>query len=154
MTAMSGRYLNVRKDIPIMTDLTALISALEKATGPDREIDARLTCMIKGWAFIRCFRKDTSDFEYASEFPYHLASCSSPYSSSVDAALAFMRAQLPGWDWAISQTGLAFGVFLYPPDFSPSDNPNELAVTVSSNLPLAILLATLRAKQAEMNNAE
>jgi hypothetical protein len=67
-----------------MTPLNELAAMLDAATGPSREIDREIS-FISNWAG-----------------PY------SPWSSSVDAALALVERLLPGWEWDIE---LNQGVF-------------------------------------------
>jgi hypothetical protein len=155
MTAMSGGYLNVRKDIPIMTDLTALISALERATGPDRELDLEIGLAFGGWSYVDMPPHGKMIFvpDEKSYYIDHPGSLYPSYTETVDAALAFMLAQLPGWDWSLYSAYVSNegkDVWLRAVIISP-DRKHHIGETAAT-IELAILLATLRAKQAEMNN--
>jgi hypothetical protein len=68
-----------------------------------------------------------------------------PVTASVDAALAFMRAQLPGSEYELLTIHSQAYANL------PLNGPSTQSSTRSDgNMPIA----TLRAKQAEMNNAK
>jgi hypothetical protein len=158
-----------------MTDLTALISALEKATGADRELDARIEVALIGSekSFISADAKDNTRRSYgrgawfSDADNYHVLSSTvnnaKLLTASIDAALAFMRAQLPGWRLNVEQDQVCdnpdaeglwkidtakFRVTLWD-----TNTKNITSVfgpmAIAPSLPLAILLATLRAKQAE-----
>lgn len=127
-----------------MADLSSLIARVEAATGPDRELDARLDALAR----------NRTGFRWGG----HYYDCDQlvgaggddvfPYTSSVDYALALVERLLPGW--AVSLT------------WQPSLNPPiaycriGMAVmpTKGRTLPLAILSALLKALEAQPTHME
>ncbi len=91
-----------------MTELKALIERVERATGPDREIDARVWCAVQGYEFSAM--KNEHSFKYA---PYRDALRASllwghqlvkgeHYTSSLDAVIALIEQQMPGAEWSLT----------------------------------------------------
>jgi hypothetical protein len=129
-----------------MTDLTALISALEKATGPDRELDAMIYCWDGGYNFIRIADRTKNIIVRVDGFK-EVQSRNAPYcTANIDAALAFMRALLP--------KDSVFAVLDSRGHCRVRIDLDTEQSAYGATLPIAIMLATLRAKQAEMNHAE
>jgi len=88
---------------------------------------------------------------------YNEHNCQVPkYCASIDAAVAFSQAVLPGWRYYIDNLDgvrLKYSVGLFPPRAAKTTR----AVAVGSRTaPLAIIAATLRAKiaESEVKNAE
>lgn len=94
-----------------MTDYASLIERLEKADGPDREIDRDLWEAITG----ECTHRKTH-FVYLEndERELECSDCGadtygkdkwSGLTSSLDAALGLVERKLPGWVWKLSTDG-------------------------------------------------
>lgn len=148
--------------------LERLLERVEEANGPDRELDARIAVafgdieMRTGkhgiaffhapvqpgdWAFLSgCTRGEDEAF-------VSLGSCSSTeeYTASVDAALALVERELPGWVWTLCAfrhdtekpwADVASKRFVN--DEEGSDH--EYADSSGATPPLAILAALLSAK--------
>lgn len=112
--------------------LQALAERCKQATGPDRELDARIYILISGGS--------AADADYAATDPD--VTCNPPpYTASLDAAVTLLP---DGWGWAVSTTGnlmpCAYG---HSPDkaFWVEDT---YAVTVA----LAVCAFTFRARAA------
>lgn len=106
-----------------MNDLKALLERVEKAEGPDRELDAAIYNALytdnyrphafhsfeqkfhavhryhDGWLV----GKDNSD-EWAENLP--------KFTASIDAAVALVEKMLPGWAWGVHVNPRAVGGFL------------------------------------------
>lgn len=67
-----------------MSDLAALIERLEKATGPDQEIDAEIQLTIIGSAYAH------EALALMNHYPPY-------YTGALDAALALFEGAIPGW---------------------------------------------------------
>jgi hypothetical protein len=144
-----------------MSDLDALLERLEKATGPDREIDAaiydalareagRVAFKVKNWSTLPGSRLSryhdgwligkASDDEYADDLPL--------YTASIDAAFALVERVLPGAFWHIAKGRLTeaepmFGaelLFGWDQSLGKGEGPTA---------PLAILAATLSALRTQ-----
>ena len=81
-----------------MTDLHSLLTRVEAATGPDRQIDCLLDCLRTGREFIE-WTADTGIVGY--RFKHHtlgweLGCWRVGYTASLDAALALVEEMLPG----------------------------------------------------------
>ncbi len=110
-------------------DVEGLIERLEKATGPDRELDHAL---------------DAVSPAYTGRLAY--------YTRSIDAALALTERLLPGSWWLMAKGRVRAGEPLYALQlFSEGHNPFTslpIAEAEHETLCCAILLATLRAKRS------
>ena len=71
-------------------DLQALLERVEKAEGPDRELDDA----IDKWKLDTLLTRDTSA-RFALICP--------PYTASIDAAVALVEKMLPGWKWCVQR---------------------------------------------------
>jgi len=124
-----------------MGDLAELIERVEKATGPDRELDFDVAV-------------------FAGELPAEAAKYGpylrritqryvEPYSSAVDPVLALILRRLPGWEVNFTATdGVALDVYLIGPKYR-DDRPGEESSPPVGGKPvaLALLLAFLKATQ-------
>jgi hypothetical protein len=151
-----------------MQKLEELIAALEKATGPDRWLDAKIDAALR----VGTVKMRGGGYEWAwSNFPVwahhkqHQGMCgvqhangdlglvwdSDPFTSSIDAAVALVGRVLPGWVWGISALG---DVLLYERDDSPAAYRTK--IKLDHPVPaIALCLATLRSKLTqEKNNAD
>jgi hypothetical protein len=143
-----------------MTDLATIIAALENAAGMDRELDLEIGLAFGGWSYVDMPPHGNMIFvpDEKSYYVDHPGSMYPSYTETVDTALAFMRAQLPGWmvmnlsEWEaeplrtrgpwqcdLKKIGSGFSERRF---FGKCNSAKEPQI--------AILLATLRAKQAEM----
>lgn len=110
-------------------EASELIERLEKATGPDREID--LDLMVLGFGGPR--ETYLSDELGRLEFGHHWK-----FTASLDAALALVERVLPGTEWAVST--------LYGRNHAEVNmNAEEPVTAIGATLPIALCLALLKA---------
>lgn len=97
-----------------MTPLDELIAKVEGASGPDRELDARLWCAVEGYRFDRIeveavpYSAATPAFVHFNGATSIRLSLINRMTASLDAALALVEAKRPGcmvalagpWVWA------------------------------------------------------
>ena len=86
-----------------LTDLSALLTRLEGANGPDRELDAWLHCLRFGWKFTRMPgpREGSSGF-FAIEDSQGIRCHDYPHrTASLDATIALVERVLPEAFWQI-----------------------------------------------------
>lgn len=140
-------------------DLQALIERVEKATGPDRELDAdiyealgyevkrRSERVEEGWRVRR-----TVDWRYLDGSRWLAMDY---LTASVDADLALLERVLPGWraeirwgDWP--QHIERHDATLWNNDTSKRESVFGVSANAAT-LPLAIIAATLRAMQTQEN---
>lgn len=127
-----------------MMELTELIERVEALSGPDREA-SRDIWMYFGtpeWkrAYIEAQAPCGCPHEQAVEYSVrHLPDI----TASIDAALSFAERVMPGWTWCVGTDG--------SDDFFANVwNGVEEANAYAPTPPLAIILATLRAKAEEL----
>lgn len=162
--------------------LSDLLERVKSASGPDRQLDCRLMCLVEGWRFIRL--SDGNDFAPAyrdvEPGPQHQGrggrvlkgtmlyfnpqpgpdanhyqqwtSGFTPYTASVDAALALVERLLPGW--IVDEMGHdcvgtpgAMKIIGWTVELSDGGRVN-LHQGQAPTAPLAILAALLTALQA------
>lgn len=85
-----------------MTDLAVLddlIERLEKAGGPDRELDIALTK------------------QFIAGKQYRHPDLAPPYTTSLDAAVALVERVLPGWGWQVGTCYVSDDALVFP-DFN------------------------------------
>lgn len=130
-----------------MTDLSALIERLEKATGPDREIDAEIFLTLNPtW---RAYPRHDLDGQIGWQTPRDgRAFLSKHYTGSIDDALC----ELPkGWEphrLAFPQgKGRTFAFEIFPPSGHPQWAKGSICEQ-GNTAPLAICIASLRARAA------
>lgn len=152
-----------------MTDLSALIDLLEKATEGSRELDARIAICADlvppheyglaeeyeyayeivedyGKPFVQRRARDITTGKI-SDNNFHGRYTPPPYTTSVDSALSLIP---DGWAWSIqksSSTGSE--VWLYPPN-----DVADIAITAEhwTSMPLAICIASLKARQSTLDS--
>lgn len=123
-----------------MTDLTSLIERLEKAEGPSRELDRAI------WeAFGSPSRSDG-----VPEFAGFLGIAM--FSSSIDAAVSLAERVLPGWFFEhIGNDAMGEDDYMswlgWTVELSPGMSAG--AQGQAKTLPIAIVIATLRALQSK-----
>jgi len=76
-----------------MTETEKLIGLLERATGPDRELDDLLAVRVAGMKATTTYGHEC--LGNVREAPNH----SPRYTASLDAALALVERVKPGWKW-------------------------------------------------------
>lgn len=131
-----------------------IIEQLEKATGPDTEIDARIWCEFAGVKYARHFPAYGDEHLTQVEFtqPPKRTRCvtsnrgphrhAAAYTASLDAALALVGEKLPGAGWRVvsdDANGIMANVFWNRRQFGG----------LGSNPPLAVLLALFKALQQQ-----
>ncbi|NTG00050.1 hypothetical protein G6L30_07940 [Agrobacterium rhizogenes] len=155
-----------------MQKLEELIDALEKATGPDRWLDAKIDAALR----VGTVKMRGGGYEWAwSNFPVwahhkqHQGMCgvqhangdlgmiwdSLPFTSSIDATVALVERMLPEWAWYIENIKdipsrpVISQADIWIPGIRTQHSPVE-RVRVSHNAPaIALVIATLRALQAK-----
>lgn len=147
-----------------MTDLTSLIERLETAEGPDREIDRLIHFHVESpWLAEKCVKWVPAAFEGPNDFLWWSAERQAAgkqgyhdewesYTNSVDAALAFVHDNLPGWTIAsIGQDDRKGWHAEMRKGHATSYSTVELAGAPTPAL--ALVLATLRALQSKGGEA-
>lgn len=115
---------------PTIADLTDLLERVEKLEGPSREVDCDIRDLMPP----------------APPGHFHLPK---RFTASIDAAVAFQEAVLPGWTRSMDQQNID-GVMRYDVVVcSPSSEAHVWAI-YSPTEPLAIIIATLRAAISEL----
>lgn len=141
-----------------MMEASELIERLEKATGPDREIDALLwahfdnrVVRIAYGEVIARKRDSLDDVRLGFVDPTPLRSNfygwdGEAYTASIDAALALVERVLPGWGYFLrhdSDSGYV-AALVYPDAFRVTPG-----ATNGANMATALCLALLRASPTE-----
>lgn len=133
-----------------MGDLAELIAKVEKASGPSREIDARLWCSMSGydWRGGDSFNPSTVFWLDQGRRGNAPVRNIAQYTASLDAVVALVEKELPGWACGFDGGPKTKIAFVDPRDFA--DRFLGARFTAEGPTPaLALLLALLRAKQAE-----
>lgn len=119
-----------------MADYSDLIARLEKAEGPDRQIDVDIYQRLRP-VDIEALRKmhDAGDVS-----GYWFWMSDSPYTASLDAAIALKDAVLPRYRWSCGNWNVAGSVL------SPDRNNDQRAEAETPAI--ALLIATLKALQS------
>jgi len=126
--------------------LEGLLSRVEAATGPDRELDRDLAVAIGGYERVEMhphFMRETTTNRvgwYGRMAPF--------YTSSIDAALALVERVLPGAQWEITNL---YGAAKAELPLNHGDGSVQGAWREDGNVPLAILAATCRALLAKVS---
>lgn len=143
-------------------DLTSLIERVEKATGPDRELDAAIEVAMLGTTHMPddlIYYKTTTRADHCLPGAYWRVSrsgeylrTSEKYTSSLDAALALVEEKLPGWTRTVDATApdLGIDVELFAPNDS-IDKPYRVKGThgLETHAILLALLRVLHSQQAD-----
>ena len=130
-----------------MSDLRGLIERVEKATGPDRELDAQIYIWVHG---------------LRANAPV-LWTQVAPYTNSLDAALALVEKMRPGYRWGVSSVAIKIGAYpdgktAYGEGFRAHVTKNSplrpMPSTADAPTPaLAIILALLRSLDTDNKGA-
>lgn len=116
--------------------LVNLIERLEKAIGPDRELDWRIAEKFdipERWPTSALWPPFMPKSKYDKSIP--------AYSASIDAAVALVERVLPGWTWTLDSGSST--ATLWEQDSAPEHLHQVRGATPS----LALCLAILRAKE-------
>lgn len=145
-----------------MTDLTALIARVERLEGPDREVDCLVDALVRlRGPFVivgpptydppRFFCNPNPEIDWIG---YDLLNVSPHVTASLDAVVALAERVLPGWRWGV-MTAVGpesrRGPFMATLDCPESSGFGMNARDAHATPALALLLALLRAVQAEQN---
>lgn len=154
-----------------MSKYSDIIERLEKATGPDRVLDAAILLAIEGWTMHEDTDPKIGVFAFWEGEPWkstcHNCSSWEAVTASIDAAIALVERMLPGCEVAMTDIH---------PDFV-NENQNRHAVDIANGLrwetsdvchepiydlqvsgsastrPIAILIALFRALEAKESAA-
>lgn len=131
-----------------------LIERLEKADGPDRELDLAVAWSVERDRYRAAYWNGRTGKPTPGPLPDKLdglariavwAVCPH-YTASIDAALALVERKLPGCRWSIDRTDEG------DPDVWFDVTVNEAFVQKAHSAPLAILLALLKALNSESSD--
>lgn len=89
-----------------MTDLSQLLEKVRTATGPDRAIDRDIAEHIVGTRF-RSTKRGREWLEDSHGGVETWVRQATPYTTSLDAIVALIERELPGWWWKATKTGRA-----------------------------------------------
>lgn len=149
--------------MPKSSEIEGLLSRLEAATGPDREIDARFAVSCGAVIMRHDAAAGFAFFHADEEFPRaaFLSNCTQGedeayrslgqclsverYTASIDAALALAERMLPGWMWYVGSVGE--NDMPQATVTEPAEDCRDF-VGHAPTAPVAILIALLRALSA------
>ena len=123
--------------------LRALIERVERATGPDREIDAVLFILFPSLT-------DGKPPFNAESDPWHLQWTRPAYTSSLDAVVVLVERELDDREWArgVDRENRKYWARIGNDNW---DEANEDIIGYGKTAALALLLAFLRAKHEAVN---
>lgn len=115
----AGMRAEQDQELTMTSKYTDVIARLQKATGPDAELDARIWVTLAGVKYVShnkpygdmlgrtqvCYTeppKRTKQVTNPPRMPH-----AEPVTSSIDAAIALVERMLPGCWWRVSQAGVA-----------------------------------------------
>jgi hypothetical protein len=139
------------------TDLSELIERVEKATGPDRELDAAIAVAMLGTTATEddlIYHKVPAHDDHCARGTYWRKSrsgwslhTSATFSASLDSALALVEEMLPGANWSL-------GYFPEKPSYAAEVWYSTVHYGLSGSPATAILLALLRALQSQPSQVD
>jgi hypothetical protein len=121
-----------------------LIARLEKATGPDRELDVAIAFAVglireRDGNYLYATGNDSDMVVEPNEYDDHLVAQPLRYfTSSIDCALSLVP---EGWIWDLASTGAAWVM----PD---GDIEGQIVVSGIKHPAIALVIAALRAREA------
>ena len=156
------------------SELQSLLERVEKATGPDREIDCVLRAVLDGYTvreesnqiIARCNAKPHDEYMIGAIDPgreqrnfteWRCQTWEAPHAtSSLDAVLALVEEKLPGADWMLNSGKTRpneprYGAGI---NFRPTPDGAFVHVAESEHAPLALLAALLRALIAQQKEVK
>lgn len=118
-----------------------LITRLSKLDAPDREVDAQIDRALGLHVDVGEFSGPWTRYPEPDHYRQ-----TTPYTASVDAAIALAERMLPGWHWSIYDTdGVGrCNAQMERPDFTGAEDFDGTGATPA----IALLIALLRAKEA------
>ena len=149
--------------------IAEIIEALEKATGPDRWLDAKIDAALRigsekmqreregfGWAWknfpVWAHHKQARGMcgVQHSNGDLGLIWDSVPFTASMDAALALCEHILPGWRiFCEAVNGIAYDLFILGPLYRDDYPERESSPPIAGKpIAMALVLATLKSIQA------
>lgn len=132
-------------------DLPSLIAAVEALTGPSREVDAQLHCLIHGASFKGVFylADDGGVLLMRNHEAISMAFVGN-YTGSLDAAFDLFRKLLPDFLLAIEEQGPGRAAYAWVASVYPRDDADDRPTSEGAQdlLACAIVLATLKARAA------
>lgn len=139
-----------------MSKYTDIIARLEKATGPDRELDAAIAGCVgeapgQGWALIEQDTPGVFNMDAGRWIKGGVIRTPKPYTASIDASIALVERMLPGWCNSNLRTGdNEFAAYIFKGNFP---HHKEYSVEGSRSRCAAILIALFRALEAQETSA-
>lgn len=133
-----------------MTDLPALLSRLEAAEGPSRELDSEIVRVLCPSAVVTTYlASDDEDSVFHAQSLGLSDRASVPaYTASLDAALALAERALPGWGWSITRKDKWSWVCVNEPDATV-----EIVRGEHTQPALALCIAIVKAKIQQAKDA-
>jgi len=143
--------------------ISEIIEALEKAEGPDRELDRLIHFhIVSPWLAEKCAHWVPAAFEEPNDFLWWTAERKAEgkegyhdgwesVTSSVDAALELLKKYLPGWRLCFEAVdGIAYDLFILGPLYRDDYPERESSPPIAGKpIAMALVLATLKALQAK-----
>lgn len=120
-------------------ELGELAERLEKASGPDQEIDGAI-CLALGWTLQKMKGDSRPYYRKPGVTLYYMRSEPPAYTTSIDAALTLVP---EGWTWDVDATAPELGI-----DWTlhaPSKHGRRITGT-SEHAAIALCIASLRAR--------
>lgn len=133
-------------------DMSALIARLEAAEAGSRELDAAVWAASNGYEL---FEHDGAGWRYRMKpddiMRHERTGYISPYTTSLDAALALAERVLPGWAWNIERWGKMTRITLNECDNEGWHRSKHVRIEYASERSpaLALVIATLKAVSAK-----
>lgn len=124
----------------------SVLADLEKASGADRELDAKILTVLLGMQDLG-YVYEIDDWYYSLDGDEINPPFPSP-TGSLDATIALVQRVLPGWAWSVFDDGHAW---LWP------DQKRDLLAGFqarASTTPIALLTTMFRALIAQMEKAD
>lgn len=141
-----------------MADYSDLIARLEKAEGPQQELDARIIAALLAPASATVaqspingrwcvFNGEWNGKPRLWETPTGFRADHESVTGSLDAAIALTEKMLPGWGWNVERYGHSCEGTLIEIGSHPDEADREWSAT-SHTPAIALLIATLKALQS------
>lgn len=129
--------------------LTELIAALEKATGPDRELDAKIYCFVNGLSLVKFNKNESIQHQPVRDNAggtYHTMLTPPPhYTASIDAAMTLVP---DGDPWTLGQSIYHMHWTAIINEFGPGQTIRSRGSGGSPFPAIALCIASLEARAA------